>query len=41
MAIGLRNLRRDIEQRVYPSLIVLLAREQLEGGEFELSWPEL
>ena len=41
VAIGLRNLRRDIEQRVYPSLVVLLAREQLEGGEFELSWPEL
>ncbi len=41
VAIGLRNLRRDIEQRVYPSLIVLLAREQLEGGEYELAWPEL
>lgn len=41
VAIGLRNLRRDIEQRVYPSLIVLLAREQLEGNEYELAWPEL
>ncbi len=41
VAIGLRNLRRDIEQRFYPSLIVLLAREKLEGGEYELSWPDL
>lgn len=41
VAIGLRNLRRDIEQRVYPSLVVLLAREKLEGGEYELAWPEL
>ena len=41
VAIGLRNLRRDIEQRFYPSLIVLLAREELEGGEYELTWPDL
>jgi hypothetical protein len=40
VAIGLRNLRRDIEQRVYPSLVVLLAREDLESEEFALSWPK-
>ena len=40
VAIGMRNLRRDVEDRVYPSVDVLLARENLEGGEFELLWPE-
>lgn len=40
VAIGLRNLRRDIEQRVHPSLIVLLSREKLEGDQYALSWPK-
>ena len=41
VAIGLRNLRRDIEQRFYPSVVVLLGRADLAGGEYELAWPEL
>ena len=40
VAIGLRRLRTAIEDRVYPSLDVMLAREKLEGGEYELGWPE-
>ncbi len=40
VAIGLRNLRRTVEDRVYPSLSVLLARHKLEGETYELSWPK-
>ena len=32
-AIGLRNLRRDIGDRVYPSIEVLLARKGIGHGE--------
>lgn len=39
-AIGLRNLRRDVEGRVYPSLEVLMGRRDLTGDEWALSWPE-
>ena len=40
VAIGLRNLRRDIRDRVYPSLEVLLDRKGLEykSGEYALPW---
>ena len=41
IAIGFRNLRRSIEDRVYPSLEVLLTREGLEGGENALVWPKV
>ncbi len=41
IAIGFRNLRRSIEDRVYPSIDVLLAREGLEGGENALVWPKV
>ena len=40
IAIGFRNLRRSIEDRVYPSIDVLLAREGLDGGENALVWPK-
>ena len=40
VAIGLRNLRRTVEDRVYPSLDVLLARHKLESKELELRWPK-
>lgn len=40
VASGLRKLRRDVEDRVYPSVDVLLARVHLEGGEYELNWPQ-
>ncbi|MDA0334104.1 MAG: hypothetical protein O2782_02950 [bacterium] len=40
VAIGLRNLRRTVEDRVYPSLSVLLARHKLQGETYELSWPK-
>ena len=40
VAIGLRRLRTAIKDRVYPSLDVMLAREKLEGGEYELGWIE-
>lgn len=39
VAIALHDLRRDVEGRVYPSLDVLLARANLGGGGYELSWP--
>lgn len=39
VAIGLRKLRRDIEDRVYPSLDVLASRYKLEGAEFAFAWP--
>ena len=38
-AIGLRNLRRDVEGKVYPSLEVLMGRRDLSGEEWVLSWP--
>lgn len=38
-AIGLRNLRRDVEGRVYPSIEVLLSRRDLAGAEWALGWP--
>ena len=40
IAIGLRRLRRVLEDRVYPSIELLLAREGREGGEYELVWSE-
>ena len=40
VAIGFRNLRRDVADRLYPSLDVLLARRNLDGNkEYELKWP--
>jgi hypothetical protein len=39
VAIGLRKLRRDIEDRVYPTLEVLLSRYKLAGDEFIFAWP--
>jgi len=41
IVIGLRNLRRDIETRVYPSIELLLVRRNIEGDEWTLSWPEV
>ncbi|MBT3346564.1 MAG: hypothetical protein HN712_18900 [Gemmatimonadetes bacterium] len=41
VAIGLRRLRTAIEDRVFPSLDVLLAREKLEGEQYDVGWPEL
>lgn len=38
-AIGLRNLRRDVEGKVYPSLEVLMGRKDVSGEEWALSWP--
>lgn len=40
VAIGFRRLRRVLEDRVYPSIELLLAREGKEGGEYELIWAE-
>ena len=40
IAIGFRNLRRVIEDRVYLSIDILLARRHIEGDEWKLSWPE-
>ena len=40
IAIGARNLRRDVETRVYPSIELLLIRRKIEGEEWALSWPE-
>lgn len=40
VAIGMRNLRRAVEDRVYPSFGVLLARYELVGEDYELSWPQ-
>ena len=39
VAIGFRNLRRDVADRLYPSLDVLLARRNLESEEYALRWP--
>lgn len=41
VAIGFRNLRRDIADRFYPSIEVLLARKGLdyEKEEYALVWP--
>ena len=39
VAIGFRNLRRDVADRLYPSLDVLLARRNLESEEYALTWP--
>ena len=38
IAIGFRRLRRVLEDRVYPSIELLLAREGREGGEYDLAW---
>ena len=40
LVIGLRNLRRDIRDRVYPSIEVLLDRKGFayETGEYALPW---
>jgi len=40
IAIGFRNLRRDVETRVYPSIELLMIRRQIEGEEWTLAWPE-
>ena len=40
VAIGFRNLRRDIADRLYPSLEVLLDRKELDyEGDYALKWP--
>jgi len=39
VAIGFRNLRRDVGLRLYPSIAVLLARKNLETEEYALNWP--
>ena len=40
VAIGFKNLRRDIAQRFYPSIEVLLARKGLDKEEkYLLPWP--
>ena len=38
--IGFTNLRRDVGGRFYPSVEVLLAREDLDTEEYKLQWPE-
>ena len=43
VAIGLRNLRRDIRDRVYPSIEVLLDRKDIshaKGSGYQMPWPE-
>ncbi len=35
----LRRLRRDLREVVYPALRVLMARRNLKGSEFALTWP--
>ncbi|MBQ41016.1 MAG: hypothetical protein CME15_01035 [Gemmatimonadetes bacterium] len=40
IAIGLRRLRRVLEDRVYPSIELLLAREGREGEGYDLMWSE-
>ncbi len=43
VVIGLRNLRRDIRGRVYPSIEVLLARKGFsyeKGSEYALPWTD-
>ena len=40
IAIGLRRLRRVLEDRVYPSIELLLAREGRESEEYDLMWSE-
>ena len=40
VAIGFRNLRRDIADRLYPSVEVLLDRKELDyEGDYALKWP--
>ena len=42
VAIGMRNLRRDIRDRVYPSIEVLLDRKKIshvKGSEYAMPWP--
>ncbi len=39
-AIGLRDLRRKLKDRVYPTFNLLMAREKLTGEQYELVWPE-
>ena len=37
--IGFTRLRGDVSDRFYPSVEVLLAREDLETEEYKLAWP--
>ncbi len=39
VVIGFRNLRRDVADRVYDTLDVLLARRDLSTDEYALDWP--
>jgi hypothetical protein len=39
-AIGLRNLRKKLKDRVYPTFNLLMTRLKMTGEENELSWPE-
>ena len=39
MAIGLRSLRREVEDRVYPTLMLVESRLKMTGDEYKLSWP--
>ena len=39
VANGFKNLRRDIDERFFPSLDVLLARRDIETDEEALGWP--
>ena len=38
-AIGLRNLRNKLKDRVYPMFNLLMRRLKMTGEEHELSWP--
>ena len=39
-AIGLRNLRNKLKDRVYPMFNLLMRRLKMTGEENELSWPD-
>ena len=39
-AIGLRNLRKRLKDRVYPMFNLLMRRLKMTGEENELSWPD-
>ena len=39
-AIGLRNLRKRLKDRVYPTFNLLMARLKMTGEGNELSWPD-
>ena len=39
-AIGLRNLRKKLKDRVYPTFNLLMARLKMTGAENELAWPD-